>query len=69
MYTVSQATNRLPKRNPILAPAFGGVNKGPTAHPRHSKLPTRSELDAFDAELKANRALPDEVVQVIRLSL
>ena len=34
----------------------------------YSKLPTRSELSDFDAELKANRTLPDEVVQVIRLT-
>ena len=34
----------------------------------YSKLPTRNELDAFDAELKANRALPDEILQVIRLT-
>ena len=34
----------------------------------YSKLPTRNELNAFDAELKANRVLPEEIVQVIRLT-
>ena len=31
------------------------------------KLPTRTELNAFDAELRQSRNIPDEVVQVIRL--
>ncbi len=31
------------------------------------KLPTRTELDAFDAELKQSRPIPDHVYQVIRL--
>ena len=34
----------------------------------YSKLPTRNELNAFDAELKANRVLPEEIVQVIQLT-
>ena len=34
----------------------------------HGSLPTRSELDAFDAQLRANRELPEEVVEVIRLT-
>ena len=34
----------------------------------YASLPTRDQLDAFDAELKANRDLPDEVVEVIRLT-
>ena len=33
----------------------------------YGELPTRSQLDAFDAELRANREIPDEVVQVMRL--
>ena len=33
----------------------------------HEKLPTQKELDDFDAQLRASRYLPDEVVQVIRL--
>src|SRR3990172_602290 len=33
----------------------------------HEKLPTRAELAAFDRLLKANRALPESVIQVIRL--
>lgn len=32
----------------------------------YSKLPTQSELDAFDAELKAHRALPNAIVEIIR---
>ena len=32
----------------------------------YRKLPTRAELAAFDAELKARRALPEPVVQIIR---
>jgi citrate synthase len=31
-------------------------------------LPTQSELDAFDAELKASRELPGEVLDIIRLT-
>ena len=31
-------------------------------------LPTISDLDAFDAELKANRGLPDEILQIICLT-
>jgi citrate synthase len=31
------------------------------------KLPTRAELDAFDAELKESRSVPEDVIQVIRL--
>ena len=34
----------------------------------YSKLPTRRELEEFDATLKANRSLPDEIIQVIRLT-
>ena len=34
----------------------------------YGSLPTRGELDAFDAELRANRDLPEEVVEVIRLT-
>ncbi len=33
----------------------------------YGELPPRSQLDAFDAELRANREIPDEVVQVMRL--
>jgi citrate synthase len=33
----------------------------------HGELPTRAELEAFDATLKAARRLPDEVLEVIRL--
>ncbi len=33
----------------------------------YKKLPTLAELAAFDAELKANRALPEPVIEVIRL--
>ena len=31
-------------------------------------LPTRSQLDSFDVELKANRTLPDEILEVIKLT-
>ncbi len=31
-------------------------------------LPTQAQLDAFDAELKASRALPGEILDVIRLT-
>ena len=34
----------------------------------YGKLPTRQELDQFDAQLKASRAIPDEVVEIIRLT-
>jgi len=34
----------------------------------HGELPTRSQLEAFDAELKAQRTLPDPVLGVIRLT-
>ena len=34
----------------------------------YSKLPTQSELDAFDADLKANRDLPEAIVEIIRLT-
>jgi citrate synthase len=34
----------------------------------YGKLPTRKELDEFDATLKANRELPKEVMEVIRLT-
>ena len=34
----------------------------------NGSLPTRSQLEALDAELKASRELPDEIVQVIRLT-
>ena len=33
----------------------------------YGDLPTRSQLDAFDAELKANRKLPDEILDIIRI--
>ncbi len=33
----------------------------------HGELPARGELDAFDTALKAERALPDPVLDVIRL--
>jgi citrate synthase len=32
----------------------------------HGELPTRAELDAFDAELKAARTLPDGVLDIVR---
>ena len=31
-------------------------------------LPSQSELDTFDADLKSNRALPDEILDIIRLT-
>ena len=31
-------------------------------------LPTQAQLDAFDAELKSSRALPGEILDVIRLT-
>ena len=34
----------------------------------YGKLPTQSELDAFDADLKAKRALPEAIVEIIRLT-
>ena len=34
----------------------------------YDKLPTQAELDEFDRELKANRNLPEEVLQVIELT-
>ena len=34
----------------------------------YGSLPTRDQLDAFDTDLRANRGLPDEVVDVIRLT-
>ena len=34
----------------------------------YGALPTASHLAAFDTELKANRQLPDEVIQLIRLT-
>lgn len=34
----------------------------------YSKLPNQDELDAFDAELRANRAVPAEVLEIIRLT-
>ena len=34
----------------------------------YGALPTRDQLDAFDAELKANRDLPEEVIEIIRLT-
>ena len=33
----------------------------------HGNLPSRRQLDEFDATLRANRGIPDEVVQVLRL--
>ncbi|MDP3063184.1 MAG: citrate/2-methylcitrate synthase, partial [Chloroflexota bacterium] len=33
----------------------------------YGKLPTRKELDELDATLRANRELPEEVTQVIRI--
>ncbi|MFQ5878852.1 MAG: citrate/2-methylcitrate synthase [Dehalococcoidia bacterium] len=32
----------------------------------HGKLPSRRELEQFDAQLRGNRSIPDEVVQIIR---
>lgn len=34
----------------------------------NGELPTQAQLDAFDAELKANRELPAEILDVIRLT-
>ncbi len=34
----------------------------------YGSLPTRSQLDGFDRELRASRSLPGEVVQIIRLT-
>ena len=34
----------------------------------HGELPTQTQLDDFDAELKANRSLPEEVLDVISLT-
>ncbi|CAI8037690.1 Citrate synthase [Geodia barretti] len=34
----------------------------------YSELPNREQLDAFDAELRANRALPEEVLSVISIT-
>ena len=34
----------------------------------HGSLPTRSQLDAFDQELRASRGLPKEVLEIIRLT-
>ncbi len=34
----------------------------------HGKLPTRSELDAFDAQLRAGRAIPPQVIKVIEMT-
>ena len=33
----------------------------------YGNLPTRKQLDEFDATLRANRVVPDEVIQVLRL--
>ncbi len=33
----------------------------------YENLPTRKQLDEFDATLRANRNIPDEIVQVLRL--
>ena len=33
----------------------------------YGSLPTISQLESFDADLKANRTVPDEVMQIIRL--
>ena len=33
----------------------------------YGDLPTRSQLDEFDATLRAHRAVPDDVIQVLRL--
>ena len=35
----------------------------------HGSLPTRKQLDDLDSTLRANRGVPDEVVQVLRLGL
>ena len=34
----------------------------------YSSLPTQAQLDTFDAELKANRELRDEIVQIIKMT-
>lgn len=34
----------------------------------YEALPTRSQLDEFDAELKANRELPEAIIEIIRLT-
>ena len=34
----------------------------------HGALPTKAQLDEFDAQLRANRELPDHVLQIIRLT-
>ena len=34
----------------------------------YGKLPNRSELEAFDAVLRANRSIPDGVLEIIRLT-
>ena len=33
----------------------------------YGELPTQSQLDAFDADLRASRSIPDEVIEVIRV--
>ena len=33
----------------------------------HGKLPTQSELDEFDAQLRSNRAIPSQVTQLIEI--
>jgi len=33
----------------------------------YGKLPNRKELDGFDAQLRANRSIPAEVMQILRL--
>ena len=34
----------------------------------YAELPTREQLEAFDTELKANRALPEEVLEIISVT-
>ncbi len=34
----------------------------------YGKLPTRRELDEFEAQLKASRAIPNEIVEIIRIA-
>ncbi|MFH1560420.1 MAG: citrate/2-methylcitrate synthase [Chloroflexota bacterium] len=34
----------------------------------HGKLPTQKELDDFDAHLRANRSIPQEVIRIIELT-
>src|SRR3972149_5605479 len=46
-----------------MEPPFGGVPSLLV----FSRPPTRSQLDQFDADLKASRHLPDNIIQVIRL--